>query len=639
MLPQQYMEFESANGVILITTKRGKSEKPKIHYEGSVGTQQRYRVDERVNAWKYMTYYNELNVNNGGTPPYPQEEIDKYKLGNDPHYISTNWQDEVYRKNAPQTNHSISVRGGNEQAQYYFSGQYLYQSSNFANSDEKFKQFNIRSNIDVNISKNLKVNLDIAARRENEVHPITDINVIMHETVIMYPFIPAYYENGLPSAGISNGRNPVLLTSSLPGYDKIINLTVNPKMGFDLQLPKIINGLSLSGYAAFDYNLRSEKQFQRPWDAYSYDRGSGTYTNQKGSTSITSVAQDERIYNQNTYFLKLAFDRNLDNHEINTFIGYEQTSSDTKGTYAYRRDLLSDQLNQIFTGSTEGQTASGSAFQDGRKSFLGKFGYNYNEKYLMDVSMRYNGSFNFPIENKWGLFPAVSLGWRISEENFFKEKFDFVDQLKLRTSWGLMGNDDIGQYLFLKRYQVVNTPKKYSFFGSDYTLANALYLTASPNLNITWEKQDSKNIGFDATLFSGALNVSADYFRYLRKDILAKRNASVPLYTGISLPPENIGKSLNRGVEFVFEYSKMKSEFKYAIGTNFTYAKSKILFRDEAPNIPDWQKSTGHAIDSWMVYQTNGIYHTQEEVDNSIHLPGAGPVSVDKRYGWGWKYH
>jgi TonB-linked SusC/RagA family outer membrane protein len=526
-------------------------------------------MDKRVNAWEYMTYYNELNVNKGGTAPYPQSDIEKYKAGNDPNYTSTDWLNAVYKKNAPQTNHSLSVSGGNDQVKYFISGQYLYQGSNFRNSDEEFKEFNIRSNIDVQVSKNLKVNLDIAARRENKIYPITSIGTILHETVIMYPFLPVYWPNGSPSSGISNGRNPVLLTSSLPGYDKISNLVVNPKMGFDLQLPYVIKGLSLSGYAAFDYKNTADKQFQRPWDAYSFDKTTNTYNNQKGSTSITSITQDEKMYNENTYFMKLAFDRRFVKHNINAFVGFEQTSSNYKETYAYRRDLLSDKLDQIFTGSTKDQTATGSASQDGRSSYLGKVAYNYSDKYFADFTLRYNGSFNFPSDRRWGMFPATSMGWRISEEKFFKDNIKVIDQLKFRASWGMMGNDAIAQYLFLTRYQLITSPGQYTYFGPDYAMANAIYLSASPNPMITWEKQDSRNIGFDASLLSSKLQISFDYFRFRRSDILAQRNASVPLYTGLSLPAENIGKSLNRGVDFSINYSGESADFKYNLGANF----------------------------------------------------------------------
>ena len=201
----------------------------------------------------------------------------------------------VFRKNAPQTNHSLSVNGGNEQVKYYFSGQYLNQESNLRNSDEGFKEYNLRSNIDVNVSANLKVNMDIAARKENRQYPAIGIRTIMHEAVSMYPFIPDYYANGLPSAGISNGRNPMIMSSSAAGYDKVINLIVNPKIGFDLKLPYITEGLSVNGYAAFDYNVIVKRNLQNHGMLIRYDKTTGAYNNVKNSTGITSVTQNEQI--------------------------------------------------------------------------------------------------------------------------------------------------------------------------------------------------------------------------------------------------------------------------------------------------------------------------------------------------------
>ncbi|MBS7254265.1 SusC/RagA family TonB-linked outer membrane protein [Flavobacterium branchiicola] len=628
----------SANGVILVTTKRGKVGAPTIKVDGSYGIQQLTRMDERVNSWQYMTYYNELNANKGTTLPYAQSEIDKYKAGNDPNYTSTNWLKEVYRKDAPQTNVSMSVNGGTEQVKYFFSGQYLNQESNLRDSDERYRQFNLRSNIDVNITSNFKVNLDIATRKEDRNYPAPSMSSIMHETVSMYPFIPAYWKNGYPSSGIANGKNPILMSSSKAGYDKVINLIVNPKIGFDLKLPKITEGLSLSGYAAFDYNVRSEKKFTRPWDAYAYDKTNDSYNNVRNSTSITSVLQNEQITNQNTYFIKLAYDRKFNKHAFNAFAGYEQTTTDKTETIAYRRDLLSDQLDQIFTGSTKGQNASGSAYQDGRESYLGRVGYNYDNKYFAEVAARYNGSFNFPSSTRWGMFPSVSAGWKISEEPFFKNNIKAIDQLKIRASWGRMGNDDLkekidnvtylNQYMFLTRYQLITDQQLYNYFGSDFTLNNSIYLSATPNPYITWEIQDSKNIGFDFGFLGNKLTATFDYFSNERSDILAARNASVPLYTGLALPKENIGKSINRGTDWSVNYADNTHIFKYSIGFNFTYAQSEVLFRDEAANIPAWQKSTGKAIDSWMVYQTNGIYRTQAEVDNSAHFEGAKPGDI-----------
>lgn len=620
----------SANGVVLVTTKRGKTGKPTIEYDGSYGLQQLTRLPEIVNAWQYMTYYNEINPNT-----YAQADIDKYKAGNDPNYTSTDWIREVFRPNAPQSAHSLAVRGGSESVKYFFSGQYLDQGSNFRNSIEDYKQFNIRSNIDARITKNLKVNLDLAARNELRYYPTYSVGSILHETRSIYPFIPVRWPNGSLSAGVSNGRNPVILSSGDPGYNNTKNYILNPTAGFDWQLPFITKGLSVSGYAALDINFRNQKIFTKPWNAYSYNKSTDTYANQYGSTAITSATQDNRTTIAQTMFLKLGYERQFGLHGIQAFVGYEQNSSDYSQTYAYRKNLLSTQVDQIFTGGAEGQIGTGSAAQDGRLSYLGRAAYNYDNKYLAEFSFRQNGSFNFPPGKRWGFFPAASLGWRISEEKFFKDNIRFIDQFKLRASWGLMGNDAVAQYLFLTRYQVVSNMNYYTYFGDNYALATSLQLSSTPNPNITWEVQDTRNLGIDLSLLKGRLAITADYFRYLRKNILAQRNASIPLYTGMALPPENIGKSLNRGFDLSVQYNDHLGDLQYFIGANLTYAKSKVIFRDEAANIPAWQKSEGHPIDSWLVYTTKGIYTEQKQIDESVHLPGARPgdlwiVDVDK---------
>lgn len=607
----------AANGVILVTTKRGKIGKPTIQYDGSYSTQQLTRLQQKVNAWQYMTYYNEINANT-----YAQTEVDKYKAGNDPNYTSTNWLDEVFRKNAPQSSHSLAVNGGTENVKYYFSGQYVNQTSNFKNSIEDYKQFNIRSNLDARISQNLKVNLDIAARQENRTYPVWGVSSILHETLSMYPFIPAYWQNGLPSNGLAGGRNPVILTTDQPGYDRTKNFVVTPLAGFEFKMPFVTEGLSVSGYASYDINLRHRKVFNKPWDAYSYNRTTGVYSDVRGSTGIPNVTQDESMYNGSTRFIKLAYDRQFGKHNVNAFAGYEATTTSNWSTLAYRTNLLSDEIDQLYTGTTTGQNATGSEAQDGRESYLGRVAYDYANKYLAEVSMRYNGSFNFAPTKRWGLFPSVSLGWRISEESFFKDNISFIDQLKLRASWGIMGNDAVAQYQFLKRYQLISNTSYASYFG-DYVNSNALGLAGTNNPNITWEKQDSRNIGVDVSLLKNKLAITADYFRYLRSDILAKRQASIPLFTGMGLPDENIGKSLNRGVDFSVTYTDKVGELNYSIGANGTYAKSKVLFKDEASSIPEWQKTQGYPIDSWSLYASNGIYRTQAELDNSPHLPGA----------------
>lgn len=616
---------KAANGVILVTTKRGKTGKPVIHYEGSVGFQELTRIANRVNAADYMTYYNEVQKNQGGQPQYDQSEIDKYRAGNNPDYTSTNWTKESFKPLAVQYTHSLSVGGGNDAVRYYFSGQIANQESNFTGGNQSYRLFNIRSNVEVNVTKNVKTYIELGARKENQDNPAVADNSILHEMVSIYPFIPVYWKNGSPSGGLGYGRNPVLLASDAPGYNNLNYLTLNPRLGFDVQLPYITQGLSVSGYGAFDYVLTSSKYFKHPWNAYSYNKLTNTYTNQYASTSISEISQTEELTNNNTLFLKLNYDRQFGDHSVSAFAAYEQYTNSYNRTYAYRKNLVSNLLDQVYTGSDQDQIGTGSATQGGIASYFGRVHYDFQKRYLVDVTLRYNGSFNFPSDKRWGLFPAVSLGWAASEENFFKNGApSWFNYLKLRGSWGILGSDAVESYYYLTKYNLVTDPNYYTYFGPNYALPSILGRSAEPNPYITWEKQDTKNLGIDMAFFNNKLTVSVDGFYYVRKDILVQRNASVPLYTGLSLPKENLGESMNKGIEFQIRYNKsLNNNIKYYTGVNLTYAKNEVVYQDESANTPEWQRATGRAIGGWLIYKTNGIYRNQSEIDKSPHLAGA----------------
>jgi len=618
---------KAANGVILITTKKGKIGKPIIHYDGSFGLQEFTRITNRVNAADYMTYYNEVQQNQGGQPQYLQSDIDKYRAGNDPNYTSTDWTKATFKPLAAQYTHSLSVSGGSKDVQYYFAGQVANQESNFTGGNQSYRMFNIRSNVDVNVTKNVRTYIQLGLRREDQNNPAVADASILHEMVSIYPFIPVYWKNGLPSGGLGYGRNPVLLSSTAPGYNNINNLTINPKVGFDVQLPYITKGLSVSGYAAFDYVLTNTKYFKRPWNAYSYNKLTDTYINQYASTTTSEISQTEELTSNNTLFLKLNYDRQFGNHSVSAFAAYEQYTNAYRNTYAYRKNLLSNSLDQVYTGSDQDQIGTGYETQGGVASYFGRVHYDFKKKYLADVTVRYNGSFNFPSDKRWGVFPAVSLGWVASEENFFKNGVSsWFDYLKIRASWGILGSDAVEPYYYLTKYNLVTNPTSYTYFGPNYTLPPILNRSSEPNPNITWEKQDTKNIGIDMAFLNNALTASVDGFYYLRKDILVQRNASVPLYTGLSLPKENIGQSLNKGVEFQLKYNKsLNKNTRYYVGVNMTYAKNEVVYQDESSNTPDWQRATSRAIGGWMVYKTNGIYRNQAEIDNSPHIAGAKP--------------
>lgn len=615
----------AANGVVLITTKRGKSGKPVVNYTGSYSLQSPTRVPKLVNAAQYATYFNELNDRLGQPKQYTDEDIKLYADGTDPlGHPSTDWYKTVLAKSAPQTQHEVSISGGSETVKYYFSGQYLYQDYLFNNSPFNFNQKNVRANIDANISKNLKVSLDLAGRNEDKYAPLSNSNAnggIFMSILGQYPTLPAKYPNGLPGLGNTVGSNPYMQVSDKPGYNKNLSWFVTTTGTVDLKLPFITEGLYATAYAALDNTFYQNKSLSRPFDVYQYNTDTREYVNFRSNTSgnKTSLTEYMGRWRRNTYNIKLGYDHLFNNiHNISAIVGYEVSDYFLEETGATNRNLLSDQLPFIGLGSTDPANIGNSGYgdQNGRKSGYGRINYGYNDKYLFEFSGRYNGSYNFAPGKQYGFFPGLSAGWVLSKESFVSRAVPFLNFAKIRASWGILGDDGIGAYQFLGLYNFANPGY---FLGPDNTPVPGLTTGVSPNPNFTWEKVESKDIGIETAFFNSKLTVNADYFLRKRYDILTPRNASVPSYTGLSskLPPENIGKANSNGFELEIGHNNtIGNDFSYNVSANLTYTTNKIVFSDESPNVLPYQRQTGYPIRSFLIYKTDGIYNTQEEIDN-----------------------
>jgi len=608
----------SANGVILVTTKRG-SGKNKVEYDFNYGLQQYTRLRPNItNSLEYMTYQNEASVNEGNAVTYTPELLTKYNT------LNHNWVNDTYRKSAPQTQHRLSFSGGTDRISYYVSGQYFDQQSNYKVSDKAYKQFNLVSNIDAKVSNNIKLSLDINARREQNNNPISNPYSVMVDASVMAPWAPVRWDNG-QYATFGLLTNPVAATSNAGGYNNTANYLLNSKMGIDVQLPFITKGLSFNSYYAYDVSQFNSSVWTQPYALYT--NNNNVLGDVTGQTGITSFNKNNSLNIRKTLFAKIAYDQKFGDHNVNAFAAYEESSSQGDQMNVYRQGFLSSNLQQLFAGGTDQMLGTGAGSQDGRKSYFGRLAYDYKSKYLAEVSVRYNGSFNFPSDKRWGTFPAVSLGWRISEEGFFKNNVPGINNLKLRATWAIMGSDAIAPYQYFQRYIVTPTNwyGNFLYTGTGNNQNPQIYPGPSPNPFITWEKQDSRNIGFDISLLSNRLSATVDVFKNTRKDILTPPLASIPIYTGLSLPYTNIGESENKGLDFSVNYSEKRNVVKYYVGVNFTYTQNKIIFKDESPLIQDYQKATGFAMDSYMIYETNGIYRTQADIDNSPHLAGAAP--------------
>ena len=611
---------QAANGVILITTKRGATGEPQFTYSNTFSISQPTRRPYLSDALQYLTWIDEQNERNGRPAEY-KDIIRDYRNGtNDPaKWANTDWWAEVMDVWTPQQQQNISLSGGTEKIQYYLSGQYLNQDATYIGSDYGYKQYNVRSNIDAQVSKNLKIGFDLSGRAGEKVGATQSTDALIRQIFVQAPFESPYYPNGLV-VKTSNG-NPINLVNGNSGSTNIQNNYIDTKFSFKLDLPFLTEGLYVSGYGALDYYTTFQKKITKPYDQYLLNEETGDYVNYIDQTGSTTLFQQSQEEINNTLHFRVGYEKTINNHSINAFAAYEQYSHKGEFFNAYRMNLVSPDLPYLFTGSDQGQNNTGQGFQSARKNYFGRINYNFEEKYLVEFTLRYDGSENFIKERRYGLFPGVSFGWRLTEEPFFNS--DRLSNLKLRASWGQLGNDKVPNFQYLQFYNLSNS----YIFGEDKSRTLGLTPGTTPNPNITWETAEKSNIGVDFA-FHNILRGTIELFHTKRSDILTPRNASIPVYTGMILPDENIGEVKNQGFEFDLKHFNKFRSINYNIGGQFTYAKSEIIFIDEAENIPDYQRRTGNPIDYILIYEADGIYQNWEEIGASAHFADAKPGDV-----------
>lgn len=630
----------AANGVILIQTKRGKSGKSQFLFSANTGLMQPTRKPDLLDSWQYATVENEYAANfSGQAPKFTEQDITTFKNGSSPlTHPNTDWLDVLTKNWSTQSEFSLSASGGNEQIRYFVSGQYLTQKGIYESNDHGFNQIQWRTNLDANLTEKISLGVDILYRKENRNWLALNTGNFFYEIMSVYPYLVDYYPggyenypNGYPGVGLTVNGNMAQRASSEAGYDDRANDLLNSKFTFHWEMP--VDGLTLLGYGAYDINYYSQKQFSDIWDEFAYN---GQTFQLIPSAAKRSISNSKSNWASTTLHVRLEYKKSFKKHNLDAFAAYEQNSYKYSYLNAYRDNLPSSAVDQIFAGAVnENLWNDGYENKTGRINYFGRINYDYAGKYLATFSLRHDGSYNFPKGKRFGTFPGISLGWRISEESFIADNCAFINNLKVRGSWGILGNDRISPYQFLSSYQLGTNTWWWWLTGNGNTFGESLDYAAGiveatvPNPNITWEKAETFNLGIEGSFFKHKLDFSIDGFFSNRKDILAKRNLSIPDYTGLSLPDENIGKVLNKGIEAQLTHqNKLSSDFSYSVSGNFTFARNKVKYLDEAEGTPDYQKKEGFPIDSWVLYEADGIFQTTDELANYAHISGTAPGDV-----------
>ncbi|OQP44533.1 SusC/RagA family TonB-linked outer membrane protein [Niastella yeongjuensis] len=622
----------AANGVILVTTKRGRTGKPSISVNYNHGISSPTRLPKMADAKTYAQISNEIAYYNsqagGMNQQYSAAEIQKFADGSDPlNYPNTDWAKTTLKNSTGQDQANVSIAGGSDNIRYYLSAGLLAQDGLYKNGATKYNQYSFRSNIDASITKDFKVSLYLSGREEDRQFPAASASDIFRSIYRAYSTIPAFYPNGLPSYGIE-GNNPAMMATSVGGLNK------NPGQVFNGILKSSYNiaaikGLSVDAFAAVDRSWYFYKTFATPYLLYLYDKTSDTYNPRMvgGNNNAPSLNEGQKNQTQLTTNIRLNYANSFGLHNISAFVGYEQSELKRDSVGASRINFPTSQTPELSQGGTAAtdRDNGGNSFNYTRKSYLGKLSYNYAEKYLFDAQMRIDGSSTFPSNNRYGYFPSFSAGWRISNESFL-HNVSFINDLKIRASYGMLGNDSVAMFQYLNNYS----------FNSQVVLGSgitpAIDLTKLGNKQIHWEEARKTDIAVEGTLFND-INFEFIYFSQHRTNILAVRNASVPNVTGIVnpfgssplIPSENIGKVNSNGFEATLGYNNRKGKLHYGASGNFTYAKSKIIFIDEAPAVLSYQKQTGRPLNTYLLYNATGIFHSTDEVAKFTHLDKAQP--------------
>ncbi|MGN6615919.1 MAG: SusC/RagA family TonB-linked outer membrane protein [Ilyomonas sp.] len=650
----------AGNGVILITTKRGKSGKPSVSYDFNYGWEQPTRTPQMATAPEYATIRNELTIydnvpaaeweaafqafqttgtyttQEGRVVPavYTQEEIKKFADGSDPlHYPNTDWYKSVLKTWSPQTKQNLQVSGGSENIKYLASLGYTNQDGYYKNSATGYKQYDMRINVDAKINKYITTSLGVLAREEYRHFPNGGgAGDIFRMTMRGKPTEIAVWPNGLPGPDIENGQNPVVITTDATGYykDKRDFLQTNGKV--EIQIPWV-EGLKVTGTAAIDKTSSTVRSWQTPWTLYYWD---GTSFEDDGTTpvlkgSVRSTFNDPRLSQNASQDLAINLVGTVDYshtfggvHAVTALAGVQREKVEADGLTAFRRYFISPAIDQLFAGGALAQSIGKvNLYQRARLSYFGRLGYNYKEKYIAEFLWRYDGSYLFPEERRFGFFPGITAGWRISEENFFKNNVHFMDNLKLRGSWGQMGAEPYYSGV-LAEYQYLSNMAFGTYILNDQ-IAKTLYETVVPNTDFTWEVANNYDIGLDGSLLRNKLSFELDYFYNKRSGILTYLGGSIPQSSGITdkLPPVNYGRMINRGGEFKITYNDRVGDFTYSVSINGGYAKNKIIDWNETPGIPTYQQSTGSPYGAFLAYRYDGVFATQSDIDkNKIDYSG-----------------
>jgi len=593
--------IKGANGVIVVTTRRGAEGKAKITATAQYAVTQPTRIPYRLGSYETAVLKNQHYVARMLQPENTALDIATYRTGASPYtHPDVNWMDEVVRDFSSLQQYNVNISGGTKKLKYFVSGGFMNQGSNY-NSDPytNFNRFNFRSNLDINVSKDFNISLNIGSRIEQRTNAgnawQSSSGIYGRALSLSGRKYPMYNPDGSYTPGNLIG------VISEQGVYKQIRSVMETGLIFNYNLNSLVKGLSLRAQIAYD----SEGDNQRLWQAnngeYIYNQTTNTYTESKEARPLSFSWGDglltQRIYGE----LGLQYSRKFQKHTLG-------------GLFLANRSYR--MVNTDFDYADEG--------------IVSRLTYDYSNVYYAESSLCINGSENFPSTKRYGVFPSFSLGYRLSNEEFFKnaEISKVITNLKIRGSLGWVGNDklQIGgvnqRFLYLQQYLTGSG----AVFGTGDVSYNGIYKDKIANQNVTWEVARKANIGIETSFWGQLLGMNIDLFYENRSDILTDINGLVPQYVGASFMPANVGEVENKGIEIELNHNHViNKKFSYFIKSNFSFTRNKVIKRSDPYGLLPYQKQEGYAIGTPLMLNTLGVFQSYEDIYASptqLTIPG-----------------
>lgn len=603
---------EGANGVILITSKRGSADKPKISFraEGTIASPT--RLPDFVNSEQYLTLFNEALMNEGKEPIF---DPSLYAEGADRDlYPNSQWLDFMLRDYTYNMRYTLNVRGGTERARYFVSGAFYQENGIFKEGDNNeynnnigVKRYNLRSNIDFDVTKTTLVKVDISGQYLQNNYPGVGTQRIFELMCLTPPYVmpPVYSDGTIAANPASGGINPYnnLMNS---GYTKEWRTYIQSKVEVEQKLDFLTKGLSWRGMISFDADMSyTAKRSKSPSEYYATGRDENgnlifeqIYQGSDALSESLSSSSNKKIYFETSFNYNRTF---ADKHDVGAMLLYMQKETQYQdNALPYRK-----------------------------QGIVGRVTYGYDGRYFLEGNFGYTGSETFAAGHRFGFFPAVGLAWYLSNEYFYPDALkNVVNKLKVRLSVGRTGNDDTGGDRFLYRQTMNQGANGYNLgFGDSGALGgvgNGIVegRFAAPYLG--WEIEDKRNIGLDLGFFDNRIDIQVDYFNNRRKSILLQRK-TVSNVTGFQqMPWQNFGIVDNQGLDGSITLNQKIGEVNLSARGNVTFARNKIVEYDEVPQLYDWMNVTGTRLNGWNIYIADGLY-----TDDDFIITGEG---ADRTY-------